>query len=275
MKPYHEERGIRIFHGDSLEVLPALYDAGEVIGAIATDPPYSSGGAFRGDRAQATSSKYVTSGVQSVRPEFEGDTRDQHAFLVWSTLWLLAARKLAAQGSLVMTFSDWRQVPTLTDAVQCAGWIWRGLAPWSKKFGRPRKGGFSNACEFLIWGTNGPLDEHEAYPAGICEMSADGVEEREHIAQKPEALMAWTLAPVRPGRVVLDPFMGTGTTLVAAKRRGLAAIGIDVMESNCEIAARRLSQGVLPLDILDPDHPAALDPFVEIAAVTRSMLEDQ
>jgi site-specific DNA-methyltransferase (adenine-specific) len=247
VKPYHEEHGIAIYHGDSLEVLPALVDAGVRIGAIATDPPYSSGGAFRGDRAQATSSKYVTSGVQSIRPEFEGDTRDQHAFLVWSTLWLLAARQLAEPGALVMTFSDWRQVPTLSDALQCGGWIWRGLAPWSKKYGRPRKGGFSSACEFLIWGTNGPLDEHEAYPAGIVEMSADGVEDREHIAQKPEGVMTWALAPVRPGRRVCDPFMGTGTTLVAAKRLGLPAIGVDVMESNCEIAARRLSQGVLQL----------------------------
>lgn len=248
MKPYHSEAGITIYHGDSLEVLPALVDAGVRVQALATDPPYSSGGAFRGDRAQSTSSKYVTSGVQSVRPEFEGDMRDQRAHFAWCVLWMIVARKLADPGALLATFSDWRQLPTMTDAIQAGGWVWRGIAVWSKKYGRPRKGGFSSACEFLPWGTNGPLDEHAAYPPGIFELSAPPVEDREHIAQKPEALMSWALAPVRPGGTVLDPFMGTGTTLVAAKRAGLQAIGVDVMESNCEIAARRLSQGVLQLE---------------------------
>lgn len=247
MKPYHEEAGVTIYHGDALEVLPALVDAGVQLGALVTDPPYSSGGAFRGDRAQATSAKYVSSGVQTIRPEFEGDTRDQRAFLVWSTLWLLAARHMAVSGALVVSFIDWRQLPTLTDAVQSAGWVWRGVAPWSKKFGRPRKGGFSNACEFVVWGTNGPLDEHDSYPPGIFELSGPAVEDREHIAQKPEAVMTWALTPVRPGRLVVDPFMGSGTTLVSAKRAGLPCIGIDVMEANCEIAARRLRQGVLAL----------------------------
>jgi site-specific DNA-methyltransferase (adenine-specific) len=48
--------------------------------------------------------------------------------------------------------------------------------------------------------------------------------------------------------LVLDPFMGSGTTLVAAKRRGHASIGIDVDERYCEIAARRLAQGALPME---------------------------
>lgn len=240
-QPYFEGNGITIWHGDALDILPDLSG----VGAVITDPPYSSGGAFRGDRMQKTVSKYQTAGVQNVGAEFAGDTRDQRSYAVWCALWMNAARHASNEGALIACFSDWRQLPTVTDALQCGGWVWRGIATWSKKFGRPRNGGWSSACEFLPWGTNGGLVENNLYPAGIFEATSPSTAEREHLAQKPEAVMSWAMAAVPPAALVLDPFMGTGTTLVAACRRGLPAIGIEVLERNCEIAARRLQQGSL------------------------------
>jgi len=72
---------------------------------------------------------------------------------------------------------------------------------------------------------------------------------KQHPTQKPEALMLWCLSflPKSGIDVVLDPFMGSGTTLVAAKRLGRKAIGIEREEKYCEIAARRLAQGALDL----------------------------
>jgi hypothetical protein len=67
-----------------------------------------------------------------------------------------------------------------------------------------------------------------------------------HPTQKPQAVMIWTLGFVR-GDVILDPFMGSGTTLVAAKALGRKAIGIEIEERYCEIAAQRCSQEVLGL----------------------------
>jgi len=245
LKPYFEDEraGITIYHGDAFDVLPELSG----IDAVITDPPYSSGGAFRGDRAQATTAKYVTSDCAAYRPEFAGDNRDQRSFLAWCSLWLNAARMASNPGAPVACFIDWRNLPVMTDAIQAGGWIWRGIAVWSKKFGRPNQAGFSNACEFVAWGTHGPANEgREDYPAGHLECSRSA-NDRDHIAQKPEPVMNW-LVRIAPSRgVVLDPFMGSGTTLRAAKNLGCRAIGIEVDERYCEIAARRLSQGVLDL----------------------------
>lgn len=68
---------------------------------------------------------------------------------------------------------------------------------------------------------------------------------REHPTQKPLALMKWCLSLVPDAKTVLDPFLGSGTTLVAAKAMGLTGVGIEKHEPYCEIAAKRLSQEVL------------------------------
>ena len=68
---------------------------------------------------------------------------------------------------------------------------------------------------------------------------------RLHPTQKPEALMAWCLSLLPLAETVFDPFMGSGTTLVEAKRSGKKVTGIEVSERYCEIAAKRLSQEVL------------------------------
>ena len=70
----------------------------------------------------------------------------------------------------------------------------------------------------------------------------------DHPTQKPERVMRWSLGFAREAQTVIDPFMGSGTTLVAAKLAGKQAIGIEIEERYCEIAAKRLAQEVLPLE---------------------------
>jgi DNA modification methylase len=72
-------------------------------------------------------------------------------------------------------------------------------------------------------------------------------EARWHPTTKPRELMEWCIEKVDPADTILDPFMGSGTTLVAAKQLGRKAIGIEIEEKYCEIAVDRLRQGVLGL----------------------------
>ena len=74
--------------------------------------------------------------------------------------------------------------------------------------------------------------------------SPDG--KREHPTQKPLELMSWCLSFYPTAQTILDPFMGSGTTLRAAKDLGRKAIGIELEEKYCEIAARRLEQECIP-----------------------------
>lgn len=250
MKPYYEHAGITIYHGDSLLILPELSG----IGAVVTDPPYSSGGAFRGDRTRGTVEKYVQSGTAEYRPEFAGDNRDQRSFLAWCSLWLTAARRASLPGAPLASFIDWRQLPILSDAIQAGGWTWRGVAVWWKPGIRMQRGSFSHSAEYILHGTNGPSDrDYDGAQQNVFQCAT--VPDREHIAQKPEAVMQWILSVIPRDALVLDPFMGSGSTLVAAKRSGRRAIGIDSDERYCEMAARRLSQETLPFAEDAPEKP--------------------
>jgi len=79
----------------------------------------------------------------------------------------------------------------------------------------------------------------------LQENMGDKKEHRVHPTQKPLALMRWCLSLVPDAETVLDPFAGSGTTLVAARLEGRKAIGIEISEKYCESAANRLAQRTL------------------------------
>jgi len=240
LETYYQDEAVVIYHADAFDLLHDLSG----ITALVTDPPYSSGGQFRGDRVQSTVAKYVNSDTWAYRPEFTGDNRDQRSFLAWSALWLTAARHASVPGAVLATFIDWRQLPTMTDAIQAGGWTWRNVAVWHKPGIRMQAGRFSSSAEFVIYGTNGPASlAGRGSPQNV--MACPPVDDKVHIAEKPVDVLRWILQVVPREALVLDPFMGSGSTLRAAKDLGLRAIGIDVDEASCEIAARRMAQEVM------------------------------
>jgi site-specific DNA-methyltransferase (adenine-specific) len=240
LRPYYEDAFATIYHGEALDVLSQMHKGAANV--FITDPPYSSGGLHRSDRARPASEKYVVTGTYLDRPEFAGDNRDQRSFLLWCSLWLSQCLRIGGANSSVMAFCDWRQLPIFSDAIQAGGWTWKGLGVWDKtEATRPNKGWIRSQCEYVVMGHAGALQlDGDCHP-GVWRYAVRQ-DDKHHIAGKPVPLMR-DIVNIRPG-VILDPFMGSGSTLVAARELGRHSIGIKVCEEYCEVAARRLSQGV-------------------------------
>lgn len=242
-EPYYSDDRATLYRGDALAVLQSLPDAS--VDALVTDPPYSSGGMVRGDRVgNDVKAKYSGSyGKQPDHAEFSGDNRDQRAYGYWCALWLSECLRVIKPGGLALLFTDWRQLPTTTDALQAGGFVWRGIVPWAKPTSRPMPGGFSSSCEYVVWGSSGPMERDYTggvYLPGFFQAAAP--REREHLTQKPVDVMRDMLKVVPEGGTVLDLFMGSGTTGVAAMLERRRFIGSELTPHYAEVAERRIRE---------------------------------
>ncbi len=234
-----------LYAGEALDILRTLPDAS--VEAIITDPPYSSGGTFRTDRVGAPNEKYTQKGTIYLRPEFGGDNRDQRSFAMWCALWLSECLRIAKPGAPIVCFTDWRQLPVTSDAIQVGGWVWRGVAVWEKIAPRPAaRGRFASACEYMVWGSNGPMPERDdldrlpgTYRIGVRQA------DKHHVTGKPTDLMRQIARVCPPNGVILDPFMGSGSTGVGALLSGRRFIGIEREAVYVDIARKRL-EGIEP-----------------------------
>jgi site-specific DNA-methyltransferase (adenine-specific) len=236
--------------GDSVEIMRGM-DGGS-IDAVVTDPPYSSGGQFRGDRMANPSLKYIqSSSVDTFKLPFTGDNRDQRGFLIWCSIWMGEARRVCKPGGLIACFTDWRQLPTLTDALQCGGWVWRGIATWWKPGIRMQRGRFSLSAEYVVFGSNGEWAEGEKSPQNVFSCAPVSGDEKEHIAEKPISVLNWIVGVTPAGSKVLDPFMGSGTTGISCIQLGRDFIGCEIDPFGYDVAQKRIeaaqSQMVMPL----------------------------
>lgn len=224
--------------GEALALLREMPDAS--VDAVITDPPYSSGGQFRGDRVGGNR-KYLTDTAADF-PDFEGDSRDQRSFALWCSIWLTEAHRVCRPGGVVVVATDWRQLATTHDAVQVGGWVLRGVVPWVKPTARPQLGRFSSSAEYFVWGSRGALPVQGQTHPGYHETIAP--RDREHPTEKPVEVMRWLVRIAPEGGTVLDPFCGSGTTLVAALAEGRRGIGFELSTDYAAIAERRCREVV-------------------------------
>lgn len=228
-----------IIQGDALTVLREL--PGESVDAVVTDPPYSSGGMTLTAKQADPATKYQTSGTKRSYPAMLGDNKDQRSFTTWATLWLTECWRMARDGAPLLVFTDWRQLPSTTDAVQAAGWLWRGLVVWHKPSARPLLGEFRRDAEFLVYAV-----KRKANPAtrnclpGVLRHGVNPAE-KVHLTGKPVALLRDLLAVTQPGGLVLDPFTGGGTTGMACMETGRRFLGVELSPEYHRIAADRIA----------------------------------
>lgn len=239
-KPFFESEGIAIYQGDSIELgnrLPAsLFDA------LISDPPYCSGAAGTSVGADPAK-KYCHSGNTLGRPSFGGDFRDQRSFKYWCSLWIGQALRACRDTAYGLIFTDWRQLATMIDALQAGGFCFKGLISWDKGRGSraPHKGFFRHQCEYIPWGTKGAVPRlTDRGPFDGCYQFPVLQRDKHHMTGKPTALMQKLVQCVPVGGISLDPFCGSGTTLVASALEGRQGIGFEASEEYCEIAARRI-----------------------------------
>lgn len=236
----------RLHREDALHFLRRLPE--QSVDMLFTDPPYSSGGLHAATRALSTSQKYINGGTKTKYEDFGSDNMDQRSWTFWCHAWLSEAYRALMPGGLVVCFIDWRQLPALTDVVQAAGFIHRGIAVWDKTMARsrPRRGGFKQQAEFIVWASKGAMRTNDVYLPGVfpCVLKLP----KKHLTEKPLELAREVVRLVPVGGVVRDPFAGSGTFLVAAKEAGLRWIGCEANDAYYGVATERLYCTDLPIE---------------------------
>lgn len=237
MKPYYEDEAVTLYLGDCRNLMPWLTD----VDAVITDPPY---GIAVADWDQPCE-------------------------------WESAAAGLLRPGGFVVTFGLLTTLAPVASALEAAGlereaemvWVRGTLGTAGDRFGRshelwvvhykpPREAPRVDRVRVPYAPASKPSPSHKRNPLGAAPGSVWYVHEtsgsyaaHEHETAKPLPLMARIVEAVSdPGDLILDPFAGSGTTLRAAKDAGRRAIGVEREERFCEVAAKRLRQGVLALE---------------------------
>jgi DNA modification methylase len=212
--PYYNVDGIQIYLGDCREILPHL----PKVDLVLTDPPY--GIKENAHRIASRTKAAATIDYGDFEWDREPASKEEIEII------LNAGKKAIIWGGNYFYLTPSR------------GWL-----VWDKL----NSGNFAD-CE-LAW-TNLPMSvrifRHRWN--GMIRASENDIK-RVHPTQKPIQLMEWCIKWAEDAQIVLDPMMGSGTTLVAAKQLGRKAIGIEIEQRYCDIAIKRLSQGVLNLSI--------------------------
>jgi len=240
VKPYYKADGVTLYHGDALDVVPALEEA---VATCLMDPPYASGA--RTEAAKPSSGAMVRGARWASKP-IENDQMTTAGFV-----WLMRhvaqdVRQKLVDGGAFLSFIDWRQWPNLVGALESVNLRVNGMVVWDKEsYGLGN--GFRAQHELICFASKGTPTIAAMDTGNVLRHRRD--DNSDHPSPKPVGLLEALLRVTGGEGVVLDPFMGAGSTVIAARNLGRRAIGIEIEERYCEIAAKRLSQRVLDFGV--------------------------
>jgi len=238
--PFYEKNGITIYHDDCLWMLQALRDAGTIVDAVVTDVPYASGARTE---AKKSSSGAMLRGQRWAEKPIENDQMTTPGFMWFLREIASAVRPMLIEGGSFFTFIDWRQWPNLVGAVESVNLRVNQMVVWDKEsYGLGN--GFRSQHELGLHASKGTPSVHDHGFGNVlrCKRDANSL----HPSPKPERLMMDILRVVSPDDgLIVDPCMGCGPVLRACMETGRRCIGIEIEERYCEIAAKRLAQGML------------------------------
>lgn len=213
VSPYYEDESVVIYNADCRDVLPTL----DKVDLVLTDPPYGIGEA---------AGKNKSRNQLAAATDYGNDAWDNQPI----DAALLALVRGAGSTQIIFGGNYYDLPPTscwlIWDKVNSGDFADAEMA-WTN---------MKSAVRLFRWMWNGMLQG-----------DMKNKEKRQHPTQKPIPVMRWCIEQSRTTGTILDPFMGSGTTLRAAKDLNRKAIGIEVEERYCEIAAKRMSQMVMPL----------------------------
>lgn len=241
----------RIIHGDCLKILPQIADGS--VDMVLTDPPYNIANNLKLKRNNFN--RLMGSGKDITNNFGEWDEMNDGEFRSFCEEWLvLAGKKIKDNGHFVSFFNKER-MHYLFEPLRKQGFRYRNVLVWHKLNPTPQllKANFCSATEFIVWMTKGDkigtFNWKEGYCHNIFESSiCQGTERTEHPTQKNIDVVYWLLKYLsNAGDLILDPFAGSGTTLVAAKNLGRRYLGIEKEEKYYNIAVDRIGGTAEPL----------------------------
>jgi len=234
----------QIICGDCLEVLKTFPD--ESIDMILTDPPFM---ISSGTRIVRKGGKFGK--AKTIDLDF-GDWdkfSSKKAYLDFTRRWVSECCRVLKKGGNFVSFFAKEKISYLWEYLENNGMKGHDILVWiiTNPAPRARKVNFSQATNFMVWASKQGAKHTFHYEYGqqanwikwrICM----GKERLNHPTQKPEYLMRVLLKYLsNENDIILDPFVGSGTTCVVAKKLGRKWIGIDINEAYCEMARKRLS----------------------------------
>jgi site-specific DNA-methyltransferase (adenine-specific) len=225
VKPYWTDGTVTLYHGDCREVLPLIKPGS--VDLVMTDPPFS------------VPVKYQD--ADGIHPRSWGDLMVMEPFFqdVFAKL-----RHVIKDTGQTYICCDGDTYPVFYKATYSL-WPQSHMIVWYKPTGR-RGRGWLHSHEIVLHLRTTDTAYADGFRQDVIGIMPVRTLNRQHPAEKPGSLWSFLSEGMpKPAYTVLDPFAGGGGLLEWAKVRGLQAIGIEIEERYCEIAARRLDQGVL------------------------------